>query len=170
MNFLQSLLNNHARAKYHVIAAFTIVTGACVSNDKNSHELFNPSDNEEMLISSSDGVSWLINNKVLIVNFLPGKYNAAIEIRPSAGSWDASAYRFVRCELENPNQEAQIVELGFGDYDLTLGGTLVPPKGKKIGFNTIGNWSDSEIYLKRQTPYVLTINSLKTGLIADPYP
>ncbi len=37
------------------------------------------------------------------------------------------------------------------------------------GFNTIGNWSDSRIYFRRETPYVLTINSGRTGLIADPY-
>jgi hypothetical protein len=37
------------------------------------------------------------------------------------------------------------------------------------GMNTIGNWSDREIYLKRKTPYVLTAYSRKTGMIADPY-
>lgn len=37
------------------------------------------------------------------------------------------------------------------------------------GMNTIGNWSDPAIYLRRRTPYVLTAYSKKTGLIADPY-
>lgn len=40
-------------------------------------------------------------------------------------------YRFVRCEIENLNNEPQLVELGFGDYDLTLGATIVPAHGKR---------------------------------------
>jgi hypothetical protein len=40
---------------------------------------------------------------------------------------------------------------------------------KNWGMNTIGNWSDPFIYLQRKTPYVLTINTLRTGLFADPY-
>jgi len=37
------------------------------------------------------------------------------------------------------------------------------------GFNTIGNWSDREIYLMHRTPYVLTAYTKKTGEISDPY-
>ena len=37
------------------------------------------------------------------------------------------------------------------------------------GFNTIGNWSDREIYLKHKTPYVLTAYTKKTGEISDPF-
>jgi hypothetical protein len=37
------------------------------------------------------------------------------------------------------------------------------------GMNTIANWSDPGIYLKRKTPFVLTAYTRKTGLIADPY-
>jgi len=43
-------------------------------------------------------------------------------------------YRFVRCEIENLNNEPQLVELGFGDYDLTLGATIVPAHGKRTGY------------------------------------
>ncbi len=37
------------------------------------------------------------------------------------------------------------------------------------GFNTVGNWSDSAIHLKRKTPYVLTAYTQKTGEISDPF-
>ena len=37
------------------------------------------------------------------------------------------------------------------------------------GSNTIGNWSDRDLYLQRKTPYVLTAYTRKTGMIADPY-
>jgi hypothetical protein len=35
--------------------------------------------------------------------------------------------RFGRCEIENLGPVPQIVELGFGDYDLTQGAAIVPP-------------------------------------------
>jgi len=35
--------------------------------------------------------------------------------------------------------------------------------------NTIANWSDKNIYLQDRTPYVLTVNTKRTGEIADPY-
>ncbi|MDD1475312.1 hypothetical protein MEO41_29205, partial [Dolichospermum sp. ST_sed4] len=67
----------------------------------------------------------------LVVNFAPGKYGSVIAIRPSKGLWDASAFRFVRCEIENPGSMPQLVELGFGNYDLPLGVTSDPPGAKK---------------------------------------
>lgn len=131
MNFLKSLSKNQARAKYLVIATITLLTGGCAPKEKSSFELFNPAKYDEGLISSSNGDTWSIKDGALVVNFAPGKYGSVIAIRPSNGLWDASAYRFVRCEIENPGNIPQLVELGFGDYDLTLGATLVPPHGKK---------------------------------------
>jgi hypothetical protein len=37
------------------------------------------------------------------------------------------------------------------------------------GMNTIANWSDRNIYMKDLTPYVLTVNTKRTGAFADPY-
>ncbi len=61
------------------------------------------------------------------VVFSDARFASEIHIRPQQGWWDASGYRFVRCEIENHGSRSQLVELGFGTYDLTLGGTVVPP-------------------------------------------
>ena len=45
----------------------------------------------------------------------------------------------------------------------------IHPRMRSWGFNTIGNWSDPDIYMKQKTPYVLTAYTQKTGEISDPY-
>lgn len=119
------------RTVFLVLAAMFLCIAGCGQNKKVSPELFDPSTYEIQLISSPNGDSCFLQNNILAVIFKPGEFGSEIRIRPSDGLWDASAYRFVRCEIENKSNAPQLVELGFGTYDLTLGGTLVSPGEKK---------------------------------------
>ena len=128
---MKYLIKNLARIFLLDLAVILIVIEGCTPKEKASFELFNPANYDAGLISSFNGDSLVITDRFLVVNFAPDKYGSAIAIRPSNGFWNASDYRFVRCEIENPGKEPQLVELGFGKYDLTLGGTIVPPGVKK---------------------------------------
>jgi hypothetical protein len=119
------------RTFFLVLAAMILFIAGCRQNEKVSSELFDPAIFDMKLISSPNGDSCLLQNNILAVNLKPGEFGSEIRIRPSEGLWDASAYRFVRCEIENKSSAPQLVELGFGTYDLTLGGTLVSPGDKK---------------------------------------
>src|SRR5665647_889773 len=119
------------RTVFLVLAAMILLIAGCGQNEKVSPELFNPATYEMKLISSPNGDSCFLQDHYLTVNFKPGEFGSEIRIRPPKGLWDASAYRFVRCEIENRSSAPQLVELGFGNYDLTLGGTLVSPGEKK---------------------------------------
>ena len=119
------------RTVFLVLAAMILFIAGCGQNEKISPELFNTATYEMKLISSPNGDSCFLQENYLTVNFKPGEFGSEIRIRPPKGLWDASAYRFVRCEIENKSSAPQLVELGFGTYDLTLGGTLVSPGEKK---------------------------------------
>lgn len=116
---------------FSLIVIFICLTG-CVRKENTTLVLFHPAGYDLKLISSPNNDSCFLKENVLYVNFMPGEFGSEIRIRPSDGLWDASAYRFVRCEIENRSSEPQMAELGFGNYDLTLGGTLVLPGEKKI--------------------------------------
>ena len=128
---MKSLSKNQTLACFFVFAILVLAITGCAPKEKTSFEIFNPSKYDASLISSFNGDSFVMKDGALVVNFAPGKYGSIIAIRPSKGLWNASGYRFVRCEIENTGSEPQLVELGFGNYDLTLGGTIVPPGGKK---------------------------------------
>jgi len=129
---LKSLSKHPAGIVFHVLIIMIFVTGSCTVNKTASEELFNPASCDTQLINSATGDSWFLKDGALVVNLVPGKYGSVISIKSSGGLWDASKYRFIRCEIENSGSLPQLVELGFGNYDLTLGGTLVPPGEKKF--------------------------------------
>ncbi len=128
---MRSISKNQAGVYFLVFATIILATFGCSPKEKTSFEIFNPSEYDAGLISSFNGDSLSMKEGALVVNFAPGKYGSIIAIRPSNGLWNASGYRFVRCEIENTGSASQLVELGFGNYDLTLGGTIVPPGGKE---------------------------------------
>ena len=132
MRNLKSFLKSPAEISLLLLSFVFLLSGSCSSEEKEINELFNPAAYDTQLINSPTGDSWILKDGALIVDFAPQEFGSVIEIRPTNGFWDVSEYRFVRCEVENQGSSSQIVELGFGDYDLTLGGTLVPPNGKKI--------------------------------------
>ena len=57
----------------------------------------------------------------------------------------------------------------FGENWKEVSRERIHERLRSWGMNTIANWSDPGIYLKRKTPYVLTAYTPKTGMIADPY-
>ena len=128
---LKSSIKNRAGNYFLVLTTMALFTGGCAPKEKASFELFNPVKYDARLIHSLNGDSMILKDGKLVIYFSPGEYGSVITIRPPGGLWDGSAYRFVRCEIENPGNLPQLVELGFGDYDLTLGGTLVSPGEKK---------------------------------------
>lgn len=127
----KSLLRDRAGIVFPVLALWVLIIMGCAPEKNTSFELFNPANYEKGLITSWNGDTVIIKDGAAVVNFSPGKFGSVIAIKPPNGWWDGSAYRFVRCEIENQGSLPQLVELGFGNYDLTLGGTIVPPGGKK---------------------------------------
>lgn len=190
---------NHAGTFFFLFAITVILTGACAKHENSSLELFNPKTFDPELVRSVNGDSICFEDGALVIVFVPGKYGSTVEIRPPAGLWDASGYRFVRCEIENQGSAPQLAELGFGEYDLTLGGTLVPPGGKKIlkaaifrknhpscidslfpvmhgkPDGVLRGWMDSTCdsieYIKLLFPAAIAGNSVRIGRIwfEDPY-
>ena len=106
-----------------------ILTVACSEKQDGQHVLFDPARHPANLVKplNDSEIQWKNGNVHL--HFKAGEANPTIAIYPEKGIWNASDYRFVRCQLENLNSKPQIVELGFGDYDLTLGATIVPAFG-----------------------------------------
>ncbi|HAQ19167.1 MAG TPA: hypothetical protein DCR40_08045 [Prolixibacteraceae bacterium] len=132
MRSQKSLLKSLAEIPLLLLSIVFLLSGGCSSDEKKINELFNPATHDAQLIHSPTGDSWRLKDGALAVELAPPEFGSVIEIKPPSGFWDVSDYRFVRCEIENMGSSPQFVELGFGDYDLTLGGTLVPPGGKKI--------------------------------------
>jgi len=93
--------------------------------------LFDPGTDEVGRVASLTGDMISPEDRMIRVDFEEADPTPVVVIYPVEETWDASDYRFVRCEIENPGTRPQIVELGFGDYDLTLGATVVPPGGMK---------------------------------------
>ncbi len=103
----------------------------CQQPGSNQHILFDPVEetNGKVLSLTRDQISLSEGNLVVDLNGdLP---TSTIVFYPNNGIWDASEFRFVRCEIENLGPVPQLVELGFGEYDLTQGATIVPPGAQR---------------------------------------
>ena len=115
-----------------IFASFILLASACVEKQPGQQVLFDPAGHNTRLVKSIQNCMILNEKGILQINFMAGKDNPVIGIYPEEGLWDASDYRFVRCQVENPNNRPLMVELGFGDYDLTLGATIVHALGEKV--------------------------------------
>ena len=115
-----------------IFASFILLAAACVEKQPGQQVLFDPAGHNTRLVKSIQNCMILNEKGILQINFMAGKDNPVIGIYPEEGLWDASDYRFVRCQVENPNNRPLMVELGFGDYDLTLGATIVHALGEKV--------------------------------------
>jgi hypothetical protein len=125
---------NHSMPNLRPSTLFVIIVllaAACRQTTPPSEILFDPARSEKHLIKSLNNDRISTAGGWLEIDFVPRDGNSSIAIYPIDDFWDGSGFRFVRCEVENPGREVQLVELGFGNYDLTLGATLVPPGGKK---------------------------------------
>ena len=117
--------------KILIIFQVTLVITGCTQNKSDQLTLFDPGKGITGQVRSFNGDQVSIKDGNVLVNFSAGKLSSTIVISPADGLWNASDFRFVRCEIENMGTAEQLVELGFGNYDLTLGATIVPPKAKK---------------------------------------
>ncbi len=104
----------------------------CANSPKDREVLFDPKPEaaHRILTLTEDQVR--MDENSVLVKFAPERKTSVIAFYPEKGVWDASGYRFIRCWIENLGSSPQLVELGFGDYDLTLGGTLISPGTSKI--------------------------------------
>lgn len=110
-----------------VLVIVLLAFSGCSHNDSNQLILFDPGGAEPGQVRSFTGDRIAIKDGSVVVDFANNNPATTIEIGPNDGTWDASDYRFVRCEIENLGPAPQVVELGFGGYDLTMGATIVPP-------------------------------------------
>jgi hypothetical protein len=109
-----------------------VLISACTKDKTGQMILFDPDQaTPEQLISFGNDLLNLEEGFVT-VGFVPGKSVSTIAFKPLHGVWDASGFRFIRCEIYNDGPMPQLAELGFGKYDLTLGATIIPAGGKKI--------------------------------------
>ncbi len=104
---------------------------SCQDKESDILILFDPDKEYLVHIQSFTGDQITFNEGGVALEFAEGIPTSTIEFSPNDGLWDASKYRFVRCQIENLGQEPQLVELGFGGYDLIQGATIVPPGAKK---------------------------------------
>lgn len=122
--------------KNRIISAVTLFimlyVAGCHQKKNGNLVLFDPARSDISNIKSNNQDEIEIRDDKVNIVFGTGNQYSTILFYPEQGKWDASDYRFVRCEIENTSSHHQLVELGFGDYDLTLGATLVPSEGKKI--------------------------------------
>jgi hypothetical protein len=117
--------------RIHRYLIFILCLSACTVQEK-EHVLFDPGKQELSQVRSDRGDKLSGSDRMIRVDFAPGGGTSTITIHPEDGVWDASDFRFVRCEVENLGANPQLVELGFGTYDLTLGATIVPPGTTKV--------------------------------------
>ena len=115
-----------------VFALSILMLTGCTEKKFDQLVLFDPSGADLTLIKSTNDDDISISDDYVDVRFGAGQFCSTISFYPEQGIWDASDFRFVRCEIKNLSQKQQLVELGFGDYDLTLGATIVPAGGEKI--------------------------------------
>jgi hypothetical protein len=115
-----------------IIAISIIIYAGCTQKNNDQLILFDPDRSDVRLVKSTNEDDITISDGKVKILFGSGEQYPVISFYPEKGVWDASGYRFVRCEIENMGSRQQLVELGFGDYDLTLGATIVPARGKKI--------------------------------------
>ncbi len=112
-------------------ASFILLAAACVEKQPGRQVLFDPAGHDARLVKSINRCDIQKEKGIAKVYFKTGKGNPVIGIYPEEGPWDATDYRYVRCKVENPNNRPLVVELGFADYDLTLGATIVPALGER---------------------------------------
>jgi len=115
-----------------ILVSLVILAVACSDKRTAQHILFDPSIYPAYLTRSLNNSKIDSSNGVLRVHFKDGDKTPAIAIYPEKDLWDASEYRIVRCRVENLSNKPLMVELGFGDYDLTLGATLIPAFGERV--------------------------------------
>jgi len=104
---------------------------ACGQKVPSTHILFDPGSADPGQVRSITGDRIVLEDRGTMIQFAGDGSTAVVEISPDDGLWDASDFRFVRCEIENLGPAPQLVELGFGGYDLTLGATIVPSGSEK---------------------------------------
>ena len=114
-----------------ILASFVMLAISCLEKRDGQHILFDPARHPAHLTKSLNDCEIQCKNGTVKVHFTAGEGNPIIAVYPGRGVWNASDYRFVRCQVENLNSRPQLVELGFGNYDLTLGSTIVPALGEK---------------------------------------
>ncbi|HDS08228.1 MAG TPA: hypothetical protein ENO05_11450 [Bacteroides sp.] len=115
-----------------LVASALVILGAGCNPEKERTVLFDPGKGGTDLVVSLTADSIISEGGMIRVNFNDRLVTPVVAVYPREGSWDGSGYRFVRCEIGNPGNAPQVAELGFGDYDLTLGAAIVPPGGTKI--------------------------------------
>jgi hypothetical protein len=115
-----------------ILSFLALLCAGCAQQKDGQLVLFDPAQDDAGRISTATGDRITRSEGTIQVIFAPAVHYPVIEIHPAQGIWDASAWRFIRCEMENMNDKSQLVELGTGDYDLTLGAVLLPPHGSGI--------------------------------------
>ncbi|MEX2371927.1 MAG: hypothetical protein WD578_13045 [Bacteroidales bacterium] len=110
-----------------LIGLICLTLTSCADQENEQLILFDPGEKGigKMVSLTDDPLHF--DDQHIRVDFSLGNETSIIACYPDKGPWDASAYRFVRCNVENLGSEPQIVEIGFADYDLTLGATIVQP-------------------------------------------
>lgn len=112
--------------KYILLLPILIGCLSC-RNESDQSILFDPGETVPGRVWSPSGDKVLLSGGEVNVEFAESQSVSNLYISPPGGWRDASDYRFVMCEIKNLGQLPQLVELGFGTYDLTLGATVVPP-------------------------------------------
>ncbi len=107
------------------------LVATCSEKQPGQHVLFDPSGHDTLLTIAVNNGEIQKEKGFLQMHFKAGEGNPVLALYPEKGIWDASDHRFVRCHIENLSSKPQLVELGFGNYDLTLGATIVPAFGEK---------------------------------------
>lgn len=109
-----------------------VILGGCNTENKPNRILIDPLKIDQDQVQSLTGDSISVTRQGIEVLFSGEAKTAILAFHPSEGIWDGSDHRFVRCEIENPGPLPQLVELGFGGYDLTLGATIVPAGAARL--------------------------------------
>jgi len=107
------------------------LTANCEQRKSDLQLLFDPASADVSTVKSTNEDNITIADGEVNIVFGSCIQYPTISFYPAKGVWDASDFRFVRCEIENLSSHQQLVELGFGDYDLTLGATIVPAGERK---------------------------------------
>ena len=114
------------------LVSLLLLSFACRNPESEKMVLFNPEIHPVNLVSSFTGDDICLKGDRIRVDFSGKHETSIIAFYPEDRPWDASGYRFVRCEIENPGTSPQVVELGFGDYDLIHGAVIVPPGTTRV--------------------------------------
>ncbi len=118
--------------RFNLVFICILFLASCGNRKREERVLFDPGKDQLIRVTSLSGDRISTAEEMVRVDFNEAERMRAVAIHPEEGVWDASDYRFVRCELGNPGNEPQVVELGFGEYDLTLGAAIIPPGEMKI--------------------------------------